>query len=1114
MAIPKTLNIKGVILNKEQLKTYLENIAVDHTLKEKSSRETYPIPRLIENFAYITKTYDLLNEHLKLGITIHQAGEWLLDNYYVIEETVKELRKNLPLNKYEKFIGISSGEFQGYARSYVVASQIVGFTEGNFTSKDLEEYLESYQNKKTLNMDEIWDINLFFKIALIERIREICEKIYASQMQKLKVESIIERLVELKSKEELKFEEQRKILGSYGENSYTFIEYMSYRLKKYGKKGIAYLNILEEEINKRGLTLQEVIKKEHFDVALKKVSIGNAIKSIHALQRMNFSEVFEKINGVEEILKEDASGTYQNMDYKTKEYYRGAIKEIASKTKISEIYIAKKVVELAKKEQKSTKESHIGYYLIDEGLQKLYLTLGIKKEDPKQKVKFKTNLYIYGISLVSAFIAMWLGILVYTASHIAVLGIIEAILIYIPITEIITKLIQNILSKCVKPKLIPKMDFSKEVPKQYSTMIVIPSIIKSKEKVKELIQKLEVYYLANKSKNIYCTLLGDCTSGDLEKEKYDDDIIKIGQEEVERLNQKYKSEEQENIFNFIYRKRKWNQQEKCYMGWERKRGLLTELNSFLINRKSKNTFQINTLENIKNLDVKYIITLDADTELTLNSGIELIEAMAHPLNKPEIKFGKVTSGYGIMQPRVGINLEKSMQSTFSEIFAGSGGVDSYTNAISDTYQDNFGEGIYTGKGIYDVKVFHEVMSGKIKENTVLSHDLLEGSFLRCGLASDICLLDGYPKGYMAFLSRLSRWIRGDYQIIGFLKSNLNKLSKFKIIDNIRRSLVEITVLINILLLLILKVFIDFNTLGTITISFLSIAIPSVLELFNYIIFRKENIKRQKTFTQSLDGLEACIYRGIINIMTIPTKAYISLQAIIKTIYRMCISKENLLEWTTSDEAEAQDKNELKVVVTKMFPNILIGIAFILLAIFIKSTIYFKGILYILAVLFIGGPFIMWEISQEKRQIDKFNRLTEQEKIYVKDIAKRTWRFFDELMNEENSFLPPDNIQESRREKVVSRTSSTNIGLGLLTIVSAYDMGFITLEETIVKLEKTMQTIVKLEKWNGHLYNWYNTKTLAPLIPKYVSTVDSGNFVRIHVYTKGIFKRNIKCRIQK
>ena len=344
----KALNIKGVLLNKEQLKSHLENIAIDHLLKEKSSKETYPIPRLIDNFEYITKTYDILNQHLKLGINVHQAGEWLLDNYYVIEETVKEVRKNLPLKKYQKFIGISSGKYEGYARIYVLASEIVAYTDGNFKAKDLEEYLESYQNKKTLNMDEIWDINLFFKIALIEKIREVCSKIYISQIQKLKVESIIERLVENKPKSELKFNSQTKVLQSYGENSYTFIEYMSYKLKKYGKKGIAYLNILEEEINKQGLNLQDVIKKEHFDIALKKVEIGNAIKSIHALQRMNFSEVFEKINGVEEILKQDPSKVYENMDYKTKEYYRNIIKEIAGKTKISEIYIAKKTVELAR----------------------------------------------------------------------------------------------------------------------------------------------------------------------------------------------------------------------------------------------------------------------------------------------------------------------------------------------------------------------------------------------------------------------------------------------------------------------------------------------------------------------------------------------------------------------------------------------------------------------------------------------------------------------------------------------------------------------------------------------------------------------------------------------
>lgn len=384
----KLSNINGIVLDKEQLKKYLENIASDHTLKPKSDKETYPVPNMEKNFEYITKTYELLNQHLKLGVNIHQAGEWLLDNYYVIEETVKEVRKNLPLKKYINFIGISSGKYKGYARTYILASEIVSFTDGNFKAKDLEEYLKSYQNKKTLNMEEIWDINLFFKIALIERIKEVCTKIYASQMQKIKVESIIERLVENKSKEELKFKiplhEYTKKIQTYSENKYTFIEYMSYKLKKYGKKGIPYLNILEEEINKQGLSLQEVIQKEHFDIALKKVAIGNSIKSIHALQRMNFVKVFENINGVEEILRNDPSKIYENMDYKTKECYRGKVKEIAKKTKISEIYIAKKVVELAKSKEKivaedieknaqtsininvqGEKENHIGYYLID-----------------------------------------------------------------------------------------------------------------------------------------------------------------------------------------------------------------------------------------------------------------------------------------------------------------------------------------------------------------------------------------------------------------------------------------------------------------------------------------------------------------------------------------------------------------------------------------------------------------------------------------------------------------------------------------------------------------------------------------------------------------------------
>lgn len=400
----KYISLKGIVLDKEQIKNYLENLASDHTLKSKSNKETYPIPEMERNFEYITKTYELLNKHLKLGINIHQAGEWLLDNYYVIEETTKSVKKNLPLKKYVNFIGISSGRYNGYARIYMLAEEIVSFTDGILSAKDLEEYITSYQNKKTLNMEEIWDINLFFKIALIERIKDICIKIYNSQMQKIKVENIIERLVENKSKDELKFKlpsyEYQKIVQSYSENKYTFIEYLSFKLKKYGKKGIPYLNILEEEINKQGLSLSDVIKKEHFDIALKKVEMGNCIKSIHALQRMNFLKIFEKINGVEEILKEDPSGVYENMDYKTKEYYRNKIKEIANKTKISEIYIAKKVLKLAK--EGDGKKNHIGYYLIGRGIKELYSELEIKKKEMYGGV----NLYIYGTTITSLILSI------------------------------------------------------------------------------------------------------------------------------------------------------------------------------------------------------------------------------------------------------------------------------------------------------------------------------------------------------------------------------------------------------------------------------------------------------------------------------------------------------------------------------------------------------------------------------------------------------------------------------------------------------------------------------------------------------------------------------------
>ena len=1085
------INVNGIVLDKNQLQRYLENIASEHILCANSSKYTYPIPRLKDNFAFITKTYDILNINLKTGVQIHPAGEWLLDNYYIIEETVKSIIKELPLKKYKNFIGISNGEYKGYARIYCLATEIILYTDGKLEIENIKEYLRSYQNKKTLNMQEIWDINLFFKIALIEKIRRICEGIYSAQIQKLKVESLIERFLEKKSKDEQQFKiiyDTKNI--DVGGNRYQFIEYLSYKLKKYGRQAIPYQNILEEEVKKQGFTVEEVAKKEHYDIAIKKVSIGNSIRSIHELQRMNFTKVFEDINGVEEVLKNDPVNVYDNMDHTTKEYYRNKVKELSKKIKISEIYIARKAFELANAEHEkkgNVREAHIGYYLIDDGISKLYKILQVKDK----KITNKVELYV--ISILS--ISLILTILAYINLGIYNIGIFlaEIVLLLIPISEIVTKVIQTILTKTVKPKLIPKMDFSKGIPKEYTTMVVIPTVIDSGIKAKQLIEKLEVFYLANKSENLYFTLLGDCTTSKNKKEPYDEEIAQYTEETLASLNDKYPRDGLP-LFNFVYRNRLWNGKEEAFLGWERKRGLLTQFNEYLLGNLN-NVFNINTINDWKIRKdnklpiIKYIITLDADTDLILNSGIQLIGSMAHILNKPIVEKNKVIAGHALMQPRVGIDLISSKKSKFVEIFAGMGGIDSYSNAISDIYQDNFNEGIYTGKGIYDVQIFSDVLKNQIPENTVLSHDLLEGNYLRCALVSDILLLDGYPTSFNTFITRLHRWIRGDWQITGWIKNKrMNNLSKFKILDNLRRSLLEISVFINIIFLTILKISKNAKIGLLLAISIISIIMPTILDYINYIVFKQEGLKKQKSFSRNIGGLQASFLRAIIELAVLPYKAYISLNAIIKTIYRMKISHKHLLEWTTSEEAEKNNKDDLKSYCLKMNINFIAGIVFIIIGLINSSLIAVLGGIWILA------PMVLWYISKQNQTDIPISKLNNEEKQYLKALGKDTWEYFNQYMNKENNYLPPDNYQEDRKEKVVKRTSSTNIALGVLSIISAYDLKYIELEETITKLEKTIEVISKLPKWNGHLYNWYNTETLEPLIPRYISSVDSGNFI--------------------
>lgn len=1125
----KYLNIKGTVLDNYQLQNYMEQIASNHEVKAKSDKWTYPIPRLKDNFRFIEKTYNLLNEHVKMGIDIHSAGEWLLDNFYIIEETYKTVASEMNLKKYKSFPGISAGIYKGYSRIYVLASEIVAYTDNKINDDILSKAILSYQKRKLLSMEEIWNLWVFLEIALIENIRYICEKIYLAQMQKYKVEDIIERLVERKENRNQIFKSLKsnnKNSKVYKEMRYTFIEYMSYKLKKYGKQGLPYLEILEEQVNKMGMTISEAIQKEHYDIAISKVSIGNSIMSLKEILRVNFSSLFEKINGSEEILKKDPANVYTKMDYKTKEYYRNEIKNISEQSQVSEIYIANKIVELAKKfkgerRKEDRKKSHIGYYLMSKGRNELLNLLGVKTKRYVSNEK-KAKRYIFGAGFLSIILSVLIGSYFYFAYKNIVVSIITGVVLFVPVSEIVIQLVNYILNKNVKPSLIPKLDFMQGVPKEYSTFVVIPTIINSKEKVKELMKKLEVYYLANKSDNLYFALLGDCTSGKNENEDFDDEIISAGIKEAEELNKKYSKNFDEDFpkFNFLYRKRTWNPSEKCYLGWERKRGLLCEFNEFLIN--GTDHFRANSIVGAGDPQnkIKYVITLDADTNLVLESATQLIGSMAHILNEPVLSKNKdvVIDGHGIIQPRIGIDLEASRKSLFTKIYAGLGGTDLYANAISDIYQDNFDEGIFTGKGIYDLEIFHKVLSNQIPDNTVLSHDLLEGSYLRCGLATDILLIDGTPSKYNSYLQRESRWIRGDWQILSWLggkvklkngtkKINpLNTLSKFKILDNLRRSLLPVSILLGLIISVFLKLFTDISTWQIVTICLVAYSFSPILDIINYIIFKKGKDSRfiyaHRSIAKNISSIKASILRGILEIAFLPHKICMSLKSIIKTIYRMKVSKMNLLEWLTAEEAEKKAGIDLVSYYKLMNANIVFGILFLVFGIFTGQIIAIIG-----ASLWLLGPVLAWHISKDINKKKAVESVSKNDREYILEIGKKTWQYFKDNINEENNFLPPDNYQEGRKNKIAHRTSSTNIGLGMMAIISAYDLKYIEIDESLSLLSKMLETIVKLQKWNGHLYNWYDTKTLEPLIPRYISTVDNGNFIG-YLYTTKQFLINI------
>ncbi|MBC2399085.1 GH36-type glycosyl hydrolase domain-containing protein [Clostridium tetanomorphum] len=1047
------------------------------------------VKSLDKSYRNILEGYDYINNEAKSKKDIVSAGEWLLDNLYLIQKEYKQLKNNMCINYCDSLPIICKGVMEGYPRIYYIAKKIVHITDGKIDEEIIENLIKEYQSHTLLTSSELWALPVMLKIAIIQNISKVTNNIVFSQKEKNKGEELGEKLI--------KYTNDEENLVSIFNQQFSFTPYFTERLLKVLRdSGLDNANVykwIDDQLAKKETDTKRTIILEHKKQAFFRMIIGNSITGMREISSLNWKQCFEKLSYLEQTLREDPAKLYDKMDFSSRDYYRRNIEKLARYMKLGETFVAKKAIECALENEYIEDKAylrHVGYYIIDDGIECLKNKIGfkdkgierLKNSNKNKKVNYYINFIVITTILLS-FILLYLNL--YPYYDIAIWKyIIGFLIILIPVSEIVTSIANWSINHLLKPSFIPKVEFKDSIPEEYSTIVVIPTLLNNKKRVKELIEDLEIYYLANKSENIYYAILGDFKDSQEEHEEKDEEIIQSGLNGVKQLNQKYASKEKD-IFYFFNRYRQFNEKEGTWLGWERKRGKLMEFNALI--RGDKNTSYNVISGNLNELyKAKYIITLDADTQLPMDSAKKLIGAMAHLLNKPYIDKEKkaVLRGHGLMQPRINVSTVSANKTLFSKIFSGETGIDLYTTAISDVYQDLFDEGIFTGKGIYDVDTFNYMLRNEMPENSVLSHDLLEGSYVRAALLTDVELIDGYPAYYNSSSKRLHRWVRGDWQLVPWLakKTSLNKLSKWKIFDNLRRSLLAPSIIILILLSLVLFSLPD----KWLIVALIGLLAPMLFDVSESVIMPIKGISLSGKIYNWKIGIE----QFFLIFSFLPYQAYLMLDAIIRTLYRVYISKKNLLEWQTAADAEASSGRELKHFVHSMWQGSAIAVVIAVLA-FYKS-INMGFILLPSCIIWFLSPYIAYFISKERKE--KIKELSEEEIILFRRLSRKIWSYFEDFNNNKNNWLAPDNYQEYPENGLAHRTSPTNMGMGITSNIVAFDLGYIDLCQCIYRLNEILNSMDSLDKYEGHFYNWYDTNTKEPLYPKYISTVDSGNLL--------------------